>query len=465
MKIAVLNGSPKGMASVTMQYVLFLGKRSPQHEFKLLHVCHDLKQLEESPEAFQEVLQVVRASDAVLWAFPLYVFLVHAHYKRFIELIAERRASEAFAGKYAALFSTSVRVFDHTAHRYLHGICDDLDMRCVGSYSAAMYDLLKPRERDRLVLFMDGFLRAIEEKAMTAKAYAPIRPSTFAYAPGAAGAPVALQGKKAIVLTDAEGRQTNLDRMLDRLRACSADPVEVVNLHKLNIRGPCLGCIQCSFDNVCVYRNADDVYAAYARLKAADILIFAGSMRDRYLSSRWKLFWDRGFYHNHIPIFSGKQIAWLVSGPLGQVPNLRHILEASAQLQQANLVGIVTDESEDSTTIDRLLECLVRDAVRQAQTGYIQPPTFDGVAGRKLLRDEIWTSLRSVFPADHRYYKRHGLYDFPARDAKTRIRDTLLVLLNKIPSFRRQFRQRIKTEMLRPLEEVLEKCAETETRR
>ena len=36
MKIAVLNGSPKGEISVTVQYIKFIQKKFPGHEFKLL---------------------------------------------------------------------------------------------------------------------------------------------------------------------------------------------------------------------------------------------------------------------------------------------------------------------------------------------------------------------------------------------------------------------------------------------
>ncbi|PKN83594.1 MAG: hypothetical protein CVU51_12140, partial [Deltaproteobacteria bacterium HGW-Deltaproteobacteria-1] len=60
----------------------------------------------------------------------------------------------------------------------------------------------------------------------------------------------------------------------------------------------------------------------------------------------------------------GKQIAFLISGPLGQLPNLRQILEAYAEFQEANLAGIVTDESQDSTQIDKLLTELAGTLVR-----------------------------------------------------------------------------------------------------
>ena len=70
MKIVVLNGSPKGMVSVTMQYVLWLRKTSPTHEFTVFSVCHDLRRLEDDERAFGEVLRQVEAANGILSAFP-----------------------------------------------------------------------------------------------------------------------------------------------------------------------------------------------------------------------------------------------------------------------------------------------------------------------------------------------------------------------------------------------------------
>ena len=78
----------------------------------------------------------------VLWAFPLYVMVVCSRYKRFIELIFERKAEDAFPGTYAASLSTSIHFFDQTAHAYIHAISDDLGMKYLGFYSADIKDLL-----------------------------------------------------------------------------------------------------------------------------------------------------------------------------------------------------------------------------------------------------------------------------------------------------------------------------------
>ena len=102
MNILVLNGSPKGDLSVTMQYVAFLQSMNPHHSLKIINIAQQIRQIEQSEEKFNEILSEIKNADGVLWAFPLYVFLVHSQYKRFIELIFERNMQDVFQGKYTA---------------------------------------------------------------------------------------------------------------------------------------------------------------------------------------------------------------------------------------------------------------------------------------------------------------------------------------------------------------------------
>lgn len=455
MKIVVLNGSPKGMTSVTMQYVLFLQKMYPQHELRILNICLDIGKLVEDEDAFREVIATVRASEAVLWATPVYVLLVPGPFKRFIELVLERSAQADFQGKYAAVLTTSVRFFDHAAHAYLHAVCDDLGMHYVGAYSAEMYDLVKPEEQQRLMFFWRDFLRSAEECRPTQRAYSPVRREPFRYTPGGESGRISTHGRKILVLADGEGVDANTQQMVQRFRGCFTEPVEVVDLQDIRMRGGCMGCLRCTFDNVCVYRDADDVREVYRKLVAADVVIHAVTIRDRFLSARWKSLLDRGFYNNHVPILAGKQIGYLVSGPLAQLPKLREFLEAFVELGQANPIGIVTDECRDSEELDRVLDVFARRAMDCVQAGYIHPMTFLGKGGRKVLRDEIWASLRFVFPMDHQYYKQHGLYDFPRRSLRTRMTDAFFGLLLRLPFFRRQFQAKMREGMIRPLVDVV----------
>jgi multimeric flavodoxin WrbA len=453
MKIMVLNGSPKGITSVTMQYVQYIQKMFPQHDLDIVHIAQRIKKIEGDEQAFQEIVEKVQASDGILWAFPLYILHVHGNYKRFIELIWERDTASAFEGKHTAALSTSIHFFDHTAHNYIHAICDDLGMRFVGSFSAEMQDLLKDEGRTKLVAFADGFFEAIEVNAPASRTYAPVIARDCEYMPSTETNPIAANGKKIVVLTDAEPQQTNLIRMVERFKASFAGEIEVINLHDIEIKGGCLGCLKCGYDYQCAYVGKDGFIDFYnTKLKTADIIVFAGAIRDRYLSSLWKTFFDRSFFNTHTPSLTGKQFGFIVSGPLSQTPGLREILEGWTQFQHSNLVGFVTDESDD---IDDLLHDLARRLVRFADSEYIKPRTFLGVGGVKIFRDDMWGKLRIAFQADHRTYKRLGIYDFPQKDIRVRLLNALIVPLFRIPKVREEFAKNIKEGMIQPYRRVL----------
>jgi hypothetical protein len=154
-------------------------------------------------------------------------------------------------------------------------------------------------------------------------------------------------------------------------------------------------------------------------------------------------------------MLEGKQIGFVVAGPLGQIANLRQMMEAYAGMQHANLLGIVSDDCGGQAEINTGLQWLAERSVICSRFGYIKPPTFLQVGGTKLFRDVIWSRLRPVFQADHRYYKQHGYYDFPQKNYKWRVINNLLVLLTKIPVVRREFVKRIKDEMIRPFTNAL----------
>jgi multimeric flavodoxin WrbA len=341
----------------------------------------------------------------------------------------------------------------------MNAICDDLDMKYAGSFSADMSDLLKEEERDNLILFAEHFIKAIEKNIPTAKNFKPVTYGELNYNPGDVGSKVDIGSKKVVIVTDSEDGQPNLGRMIERFTKSFSNEVEVINLHDVDIKGGCLGCIQCGYDNTCSYGNKDGYMEFYnTKIKTADVLVLAGTIKDRYLSSRWKMFFDRSFFNGHAPTWTGKQVGLIISGPLSQIPNLRQILEAWVQMEQASLVDFVTDEYEDSAQIDALLQSLAERVVTFADENYIKPETFLGVGGRKIFRDDIWGRLRFPFQADHKYYGKHGIYDFPQKDRKARITNTILILLTKIPKMRKEiYSKRMKAEMIKPLQKVVEK--------
>ena len=58
MNIAVINGSPKGEISVTVQYIKFIQKKFPQHDLKLFNVSHDILKIEKDPKNPQHLISV-----------------------------------------------------------------------------------------------------------------------------------------------------------------------------------------------------------------------------------------------------------------------------------------------------------------------------------------------------------------------------------------------------------------------
>jgi len=354
MKITVLNGSPKGELSVTMQSVAYLAKLHPEHEFDIVHVAQRIRHFEKDRAAFDNLMDKIRASDAVLWGFPLYILIVHAHYKRFIELVFERGAQNAFEGKYAAAISTSIHFFDHTAHNYIHGICDDLGMRFVDSFSPDMDDLTKKEGRQQLENFGHQFFDAGKNQVPTQRQYPPLVRREFIYQPGTAPAPRSTSGKKVVILHDEKDPNSNLAKMVNRCRDAFTGDVTVVNIHDIDIKSSCLGCIECGSGKQCAFTDKDGYIEFYrSTVMTADILIYAGQMVDRYLSSRWKMFFDRIFFNTHTPVLIDKQVALVISGPLGQNPNLMEIFSGSFEFQGANLTGVVTDEYGDSADLKR----------------------------------------------------------------------------------------------------------------
>jgi multimeric flavodoxin WrbA len=445
MKIVVLNGSPKGNDSVTIHSVKYLQKKFPEHNFNILHIAKRLKGIERKRKTFDGIIEYIAAADGGLWAFPLYVLLVPARLKRFIELLFERGAQSTLSGKYTAAISTSVHFYDHVTHRYIQGICDDLDMKFVASFSADMMDLIKEPERERLTQFGNYFLSAVQNQRPTVKRFRPLVWRDLAYLPGESSGSINADGKKVLVISDARPDDDNLQRMVDRFCASFTLDIEAINLRDLKIVSSCIGCLQCGYDNECVLGESDDFVGFYReKVLEADVLIFAGTMTDRYLSALWKTYFDRSFFMGHRPTLIGKQLGFIISGPLSENENLREFFEGYAAWQNGNIIGFVTDEIGAGEEIDIQPSELARQGILFAKSGYAQPLTFLGVGGHKVFRDEVWGRLRTVFQADHRAYKELGWYDFPMWDVPTHLMAAMGTVGMNIPMVRGQIQEMLK---------------------
>ena len=462
MNILVLNGSPKGKYSITLQYILFLQKYFQQHDFRILNISQLIRKIDTDEAYFNEIILDIESADAVIWSFGLWVLAVPAQYMRFIELVWERKAGYAFRDKYTAALSTSIQFYDHTAHNYIRAVCEDLEMKFVDSLSLYLLDFMREEKRKVLTLFFNNLIRHVENKNETIRMFPPIQNLNFTYRPGSAENKISTE-KEILLITDSSDQDSNLGRMTHRfLESFSKEP-GLVNLNDIDIKGACIGCMTCGYDYKCHYRDGFEAFYNH-RVRNADILVFAGEMRGRYLSSTWKTFFDRAFFWNHTPSLKGKQIAYIISGPLGQNPNLAQILEANVTARQsANLVNMVSDESGDSQKIDGMLQALAEQAVYFAERDYIKPHNFLATGGHKIFRDEIFGHIRSVWQADHRYYRKNGLYDFEQKKIGLRMVNFFLLAACRLPSFRKKYYSNIKKFPARRFGKEMDKIFRQET--
>ena len=76
---------------------------------------------------------------------------------------------------------------------------------------------------------------------------------------------------------------------------------------------------------------------------------------------------------------------------------------------------------------------------------------------REGLRNEnIWGRLRFPFIADHEYYEKHGLYDFPNVDPAANKFGLDMIEAVKDPEAKEIIRKMIKTKMVEPHQKIVE---------
>ena len=152
MRILVINGSPKGKYSVTLQTVNYLEKLNPQDEFVTIHAGQQIRKLEKD---FSLVMAEVEKADVLLFSYPVYTFIAPYQLHRFIELLKQSGVNQA--GKYATQITTSKHFYDVTAHRYIQDNCQDMGLKFIRGLSADMDDLTKKTGPERGCFILGPF--------------------------------------------------------------------------------------------------------------------------------------------------------------------------------------------------------------------------------------------------------------------------------------------------------------------
>ena len=127
------------------------------------------------------------------------------------------------------------------------------------------------------------------------------------------------------------------------------------------------------------------------------------------------------------------------------------IIEGRAQVGGNILAGIATDEINPDSEIDMLAANLVY-SLKNKNT---QPSNFYGVGGMKIFRDLIWV-MRGIMKADHMFYKKHGVYDFPQKQRGKMILMCLLGSLIRNKKIKAKMGNMMNEGMVMPYKKVID---------
>lgn len=449
MHVLVINGSPSGKNSITLQTVLFIEKHFKKIEFRYLHVGSGIHALEKS---FAEAEDALRSADLLLFAYPVYTFLVPSQLHRFIELIKEHGVD--LSGKYATQLTTSKHFYDTTAHQFIEDNCDDLGLRYITGLSADMEDLLSKKGQTEALKFFryvcwnmkhglyeparytspsrdtvdagscsNGSPDTQDTAADTGGSGLPTPQNTATADPnsnelmssldtvndGSPSPEVSAKdtSKRIVVITDlpADGSGTALAGMIDRFKESVSCTCDVVNIREFPFKGGCLGCFHCAADGTCIYKDGFDSYLRN-NIQTSDAIVYAYTIRDHSMGSRFKMFDDRQFCNGHRTVTMGKPVGYLVDGDLANEPNLITLMEARAQVGGNFLAGIAVS----GVDMGREVYQLALRICYAADHAYNPPKNFYGVGGLKIFRDLIY-QMQGMMKEDHRFYKEHGFYE------------------------------------------------------
>lgn len=404
MKIAVINGSPKGEYSITLQTVNYLARKYSQHEFCILHAGQRIRTLEKD---FSEAAALLCSADAVMFSYPVYTFLAPSQLHRFIELT--KISGVDLRGKYVTQISTSKHFYDVTAHKYIEENAMDMGMCYVRGLSADMEDLLTEQGQKDAEKFFDRFLWAISE-GIYQQGYGADRNYNQSDATVPQRQTTDKRTDKDIVLiTDNTDSDSNLRRMIQRFSAVLPYQTREVNIAEYPLAGGCLGCFRCAVSEKCVYKDGFDTFLRN-NIQKADAIIYAFTISDHSMGARFKMYDDRNFCNGHRTVTVGMPVGYLVSGQYSAEHNLRTVIEARSETGGNFLCGVAADEKDT----DRQIDALAKSLTFALETKHTAPQNFWGVGGMKIFRDLIY-QMRGMMRADHKFYKKQGIYDFPQK--------------------------------------------------
>jgi len=449
MNILIVNGSPKGQYSITLQTCLYLQKKFPGHCYSVLDVGKNIRSIEKD---FAESRRLVSESDIILFCYPVYTFLVPSQLHRFIELLKESRLD--LRDKIATQVTTSKHFYDVTAHRFIEDNCADMGLSYIDGLSADMDDLLTEEGRKQAEDWFRLFLWKVERKDFN---YVILRSDKDYLLKETVEMKTAAKSgsKRAVIVADLgieEYSRKRLESLIDGFRAVFPYETDLVDISGYPFKGGCMSCFHCAKTGKCVYADGFDEFLRN-NIHRHDAIIYAFSIRDHSMGSRFKMYDDRQFCNGHRTVTMGTPFGYLIDGFLSHEENLRTVIEARAQVGGNFLAGIAGTEFNPGREVELLSEriCFA------FKHSYKPPRNFYGVGGMKIFRDLIY-KMRGLTRADHRFFKSHGQYDFPQKEWKTSLLMYLVGWMMNSPTIRKKMGNRLNEGMIKEYRKVIEQA-------
>lgn len=444
MHILVLNGSPKGDYSITLHTVLYLKELFLQDTFEILHVGQKIRKFEKD---FSECKTAIENADVLLFSYPVYTFIAPYQMHRFIELMKEHQV--AVKGKIATQITTSKHFYDVTAHKYIQDNVQEMGMKFIRGLSADMEDLPTTKGQAEARKFWKHFRWCVKENIFepcylknTPDVHMPVDvPSlnTSKKIPG-----------DVVIVADLTPENTQLTDMIARFQTKLSVKSRIINIQEYPFKGGCIGCFNCATDGICIYKDGFDTFLR-DNIQKADAIIYAFSIKDHSMGTRFKMYDDRQFCNGHRTVTMGMPIGYLISGNYSEEQNLQMILEGRAQVGGNILAGIATDEFTPNEVIDQLAASLEY-ALKHKNT---QPQNFYGIGGMKIFRDLIY-QMQGMMKADYKFFKSHGQFDFPQKKKGTILGMYLVGAMLSSPKLKSKIGNNMNEGMVAPYRKVIE---------
>ena len=444
MNVVVINGSPKGKNSITLQTVLFLEKRFTNTKFTVLNVGQQIKSLEKD---MSTEIEAIDKSDVILFSYPVYTFIAPYQLHRFIELLKEQRVD--LSDKFVTQITTSKHFYDVTAHKYVEENSIDLNAKIIKGLSADMEDLLTEKGQEEAIAFWKYVEFCVDNDMyeMIPKKKAAVQKPT--YEKSLKNVDKKDEFEIAIV-TNCEKDDVNLQNMIDDFMVAFPYKTKLINIREYQFSGGCLGCFNCAATGKCIYKDNFDSYLRN-EIQTASSIVYAFTIKDHSMGASFKIYDDRQFCNGHRTVTMGMPIGYIISGDYQSESNLQMIIEGRAEVGHTFLASIATDECNTAQSLINLSKKLAF----ALENKTVLPQNFYGVGGMKIFRDLIYI-MRGMMKADHKFYKKHGIYDFPQKKIGTILKMHLVGILISMPSVQKKMKDKMSDAMILPYKKVID---------